>query len=27
LIHLLLSLPITDRATRLGLWIITWYLQ
>lgn len=27
LIHLLLSLPITHRATRLGLWIITWYLQ
>jgi hypothetical protein len=23
----LLSLPITDRATRLGLWIIAWYLQ
>ena len=27
LIHLLLSLPITDRATRFGLWIIAWYLQ
>ena len=27
LIHLLLSLPVSDCATRLGLRIVTWYLQ